>query len=916
DAAQWLEQELESRPSDAAFEQLSDAYLKLNQDDQLQATYKRWHAFNPQAERAQGAAAAPAYKEFEANGQWAEALAALTEAEADERERLFQSWRAQLEEKQDYEEALAVSQRQSEDLGQDLSEERLRLFGAWAGKEESASRWESAAKIYQQQLSQGLSSQSAVENLERVYGAWSQESLQQGDFEQAIQVWDKARELTELQSTAGEKIATLYLEWGQALRSSHDYASAITVLEQGRVIADTPAMQAEMGQTFQDWSAHWEREGDFEQAIDCLKRQSAAVGASDALNQQMIQLYKTWAQFLLEDGQKEAADEVYARLQGDFPDAEIPKSDAWTGHQANLQELRAAQDFATALAIVDGFLAENPDHAEAAQMRTELHGESLRALREKGEWEAWTAALGESDAEEAKLGFAQRSESLTEAAALDWAGHWQKWDATAAQAFREQTARAWVSSLPGGEAVAKAEELGLDDLKPGLLEAWTQQELAGKDYEAALSKLPASEHPRVYEAWSQALEDEGDYEDSINVLNRWLSAHPEADAPQQKLISSYKTWAEGLADDHRETAVAILEQLLAADFALIGQPEQRQPVQALLDSWKTPAEEPKAEEPPVEEAKVEETPVEEVKAEEPVVEETKVEAPAEEIKAEEAPAATGDWAALSAKQKAGDWEGALAEAAALQTSAPDANAYAGILLAHADHLMDEKKSASEIFDQLKALEGLSAESQEKLEKGQLRAKVEEALLGDDDRAEDILREMMSQDPSNDTYHNALYRLHSNSSMSGRRLVDFYRDLQKSYPNEPSFLLQLARAYCNASKDTLAVVQFRKLVQIAPQASYYVELAQTYVRLNKGGDAQKAIQSALELDPSLPAALLGEVLVLIQQKDLEGAKARAEAARPNVANDAAAAWLDNVIAALKESDTGPDEAILAQMPNLL
>lgn len=929
-AAQYLEQEVDSRPSDAAFEQLSDAYQKLGQDDQLQATYKRWNAFNPQAERAQSAAT-PAFKEFEANGQWSEALGSLTEAEAGERERLFQSWRSQLEEQQDYEEALSVSKRQSEELGQDLNEDRLRLFGAWAAKEESASRWEAAAQIYQKQLSQNLGGPSALENLQRIYGAWSQDQLQQGDFEQAIQVWDKAKDVPELQTTAAEKVAALYLEWGQALRSSHDFASAITVLEQGRVIADTTAMQAEIGQTFQDWSAHWEREGDFEQAIDCLKRQSTAVGAGDPLNQQMVDLYKTWAQFLLEDGQKEAADEVYARLQGDFPDAEIPKSDPWAGHQANLQELRTAQDYATALAIVDGFLSEHPDHAEGSKMRAELHGDSLKSLREKGEWDSWTAALSESDAEEAKVGFGQRSESLSEAAALDWASHWQKWDESAAQAYRAQKAQAWVGSLQGGEAVSKAEELGLEDLKPALLEAWTQQELAGKEYEAALAKLPASEHARVYEVWSQSLEDEGDYEDSINVLNRWLAAHPEADAPQRKLVSSYKAWAEGLSDDHRETAVAVLEQLLAADFPLIGQPEERQPVQDLLDSWKAPVVEevqveeapvPVVEEAPVAVVEAEEAPAEDPKtveapvAEEPVVEEIHAEEPpVEGLKAESAPTAGGDWGTLNAGQKAGNWEVVLAAAAALQASAPDANAYAQLLLAHADHLLDEKKSAGEIFEQVKALEGLSAETQEKLDKGQLRVKVEEALLGDDDRAEDILREMMSQDPANDTYHNALYRLHSNSSMSGRRLVDFYRDLQKSYPNEPSFLLQLARAYCNASKDTLAVVQFRKLVQIAPQAGYYVELAQTYVRLNKGGDAQKAIQSALELDANLPAALLAEVLVLIQQKDLEGAKAKAEAAKANVANDAAVAWLDNVSEAL-EGGKAPDDATLAHMPNLL
>ncbi|MBS2038786.1 hypothetical protein JST97_27645, partial [bacterium] len=928
-AAQWLEQEIESRPGDEAFDQLANAYEKLDQQDQLKSTYQRWLAFNPQAERPQSAAppAEPAYKEFEARGEWAEALAALTEAESGERERLFQAWRDGLEQTNQYEQALQVVDRQAQELSLDLNEERQRLYGAWAQQEESGSNWEAATRVYQAQLGQDLNPAGAVQNLERIYTSWSQEPLSQGDFEQAIQIWDKAKDLSQLQSLANERIGALYLEWGQALRAGHDYSSAVTVLEQGRVVADTDAARAEIGQTFQDWSAHWEREGDFEQAIDCLKRQAAAVGASDTLNQQMIGLYKTWAQFLEEDGQKEAAQEVYSRLQADFPDAEIPSSDPWPGHQTQIQELKGAQDYAAALAIVDGFLNEHSDHAEAQQMRSELREAQFKAWRESGDWESWIAALKDGDSEEAKAGFAQHGQSLSQAEALAWAEKWTAWDEAGAQAYRDQAGRAWVGELKGAEALAKAEELGLADLQPGILQAWTDSELSAKDYEGALGRLPASQHARVLEAWSQSLEEEGDYEESINILNRWLATDGEAEIPQQKLVSAYKSWAEGLAEDHPEAAVAVLEQLLAASFPLIQQEEKRAEIQTLLNSWK-PAE-PVAEAPAEETAAAEAAPVEEVAAEEPAAEATAIEeapvaavedSPAAEQANEETPAApvtsAGSWSDLVDKQSAGDWEGALGEGAALQAASPDPDAYAGLLVAHAIHLMDEKQPAAQILEQAKGLDGLSDESKDKIEKALLRVKIEEALLGDDDRAEDLLREMMSQDPSNDTYHNALYRLHSGSSMSGRRLVDFYRDLQKSYPNEPSFLLQLARAYCNASKDTLAVVQFRKLVQISPQASYYVELAQTYVRLGKGGDAQKAISSALELDGELSAGLLTEIQVLILSKDLEGAKAKAETAKEKLTGlDTVQNWLNNVLAALNEGKA-PDEATLSQMPNLL
>jgi tetratricopeptide (TPR) repeat protein len=128
------------------------------------------------------------------------------------------------------------------------------------------------------------------------------------------------------------------------------------------------------------------------------------------------------------------------------------------------------------------------------------------------------------------------------------------------------------------------------------------------------------------------------------------------------------------------------------------------------------------------------------------------------------------------------------------------------------------------------------------------------------------------------------------------------------------LLQLARAYCNASKDTLAVVQFRKLVQIAPQANYFAELAVTYVRLNKGSDAHKAVQSALELAADDEMALMAQILVTVHLKDLEAAKGQLQAALTKVHHPHAQNWLKQVESSLEKGEAPADD-VLQQIPTL-
>lgn len=113
----------------------------------------------------------------------------------------------------------------------------------------------------------------------------------------------------------------------------------------------------------------------------------------------------------------------------------------------------------------------------------------------------------------------------------------------------------------------------------------------------------------------------------------------------------------------------------------------------------------------------------------------------------------------------------------------------------------------------------------------MEATLKAGEAGDIEGTESYLRTKMLANPGDKRYHEGLYRVLGKGDNT-RRLVEFYRDIQKTSPNEPAFLLQLARAYCYTGKDTLAVVQFRKLVQSNPSADSYADLAEAYLRLKK------------------------------------------------------------------------------------
>jgi tetratricopeptide (TPR) repeat protein len=66
----------------------------------------------------------------------------------------------------------------------------------------------------------------------------------------------------------------------------------------------------------------------------------------------------------------------------------------------------------------------------------------------------------------------------------------------------------------------------------------------------------------------------------------------------------------------------------------------------------------------------------------------------------------------------------------------------------------------------------------------------------------------------------------------RDLTTLFKERSNSFPEQPAWLLLLARAYRRSGSETMAVIQYQKYIKVAPSPEAYEELAQTYEELGK------------------------------------------------------------------------------------
>ena len=109
--------------------------------------------------------------------------------------------------------------------------------------------------------------------------------------------------------------------------------------------------------------------------------------------------------------------------------------------------------------------------------------------------------------------------------------------------------------------------------------------------------------------------------------------------------------------------------------------------------------------------------------------------------------------------------------------------------------------------------------------------------------------------------------------SSRQLIDFYRQLQRNHPDDWRHLVNLARAYSATGKDSLAVVQLQKLLRTdSTLLEVWMDLALCYQRLNKTELALRALNSAIDIDPSFEKAHLSRARLLVDTEEFEEAAA--------------------------------------------
>ncbi|ODT74261.1 hypothetical protein ABS71_05880 [bacterium SCN 62-11] len=152
-----------------------------------------------------------------------------------------------------------------------------------------------------------------------------------------------------------------------------------------------------------------------------------------------------------------------------------------------------------------------------------------------------------------------------------------------------------------------------------------------------------------------------------------------------------------------------------------------------------------------------------------------------------------------------------------------------------------------------------------------------------------------------------------SLLEGAGLIEFYRDLQKSGPDDWRLVVVLAAAYSRSGKDSLAVVQLQKLLRTdSDHPEVWMALAECYRRLDKAELALRALNSLIDLQANFPKAHVTRLLYLLESGDLE--EATAASIFSLEVKDLPAellSWLDKVNLHLEQGKHPPEELLQEQ-----
>jgi tetratricopeptide (TPR) repeat protein len=135
-----------------------------------------------------------------------------------------------------------------------------------------------------------------------------------------------------------------------------------------------------------------------------------------------------------------------------------------------------------------------------------------------------------------------------------------------------------------------------------------------------------------------------------------------------------------------------------------------------------------------------------------------------------------------------------------------------------------------------------------------------------------VRDGLGADPFSEELNAKVYS-HFTLPENSRQIIDFYRQLQRAHSDDWRHLVNLARAYSATGKDSLAVVQLQKLLRTdSSLLEVWMDLAECYQRLKKTELALRALNSAIDIDPSFERAHLSRAKLLVETEEFEEAAA--------------------------------------------
>ncbi len=183
------------------------------------------------------------------------------------------------------------------------------------------------------------------------------------------------------------------------------------------------------------------------------------------------------------------------------------------------------------------------------------------------------------------------------------------------------------------------------------------------------------------------------------------------------------------------------------------------------------------------------------------------------------------------------------------------------------------------------------------------------LKGDVEGALRLLKSHLTQGPF-DKKVGALVESLLLPADGGHGLIDFYKDLQKSAPDDWRIPLILARAYSKTGKDSIAVVQLQKLLRTDTEhAEVWMELATCYQRLGKSELALRALNSLIDIQPNYVPAHVTRLRYLVQAEDLqEAAAASIFSLEAQGVPPATRDWLDKLNLLLEQGLKPSDELL--------